>query len=393
VTVGAPTRAAAQQEAGASLSELPIGVESRWASPENPAGAKGAAARANAGRKGSPTIALAAGRSVVLAEAHGTSGTVRRMWMTIYDATSARSGRLCCGARLLRSLRLDIYWDGARTPAVSAPLGDFFGLGLAEMVPFESALFASPEGRSLVSHVPMPFRSGMRIVLTNEGTTDLPSIYYDVDYTVGDVQPPTMGYFHAHWRRERPTQSRRDYEILPRVAGRGRFLGATIGVVADTAHYQGTWWGEGEVKVYLDGDDSLPTLSGTGTEDYIGTAWGEGKFVNRFTGAPVSDAAAGRFAFYRYNVLDPIYFHREARVTIQQIGYLGAPEREAMRAALRRSGRRLVRAGAGDEPLDPERGGLFERADDWSSCAYFYLDRPENGLPPLAPVAERTAGT
>ena len=285
-----------------------------------------------------------------------------------------------------------MYWDGARTPAVSAPVGDFFGLGLARMVPFESALFSSPEGRSLVSVVPMPFRRGMRIVLTNEGDVDLPSIYYDVDYTVGDRHAPSFGYFHAYWHRERTTQPKRDYEILPRVTGRGRYLGANVGVIADKARWLGTWWGEGEVKVYLDGDSALPTLSGTGTEDYIGTAWGEGRFAHLNQGSPVSDDNAGRYAFYRYHVVDPVYFARDARVTIQQIGYLGGGATDRDRLALVQSGRRLTRAGAGDDALDLAKGGLFERADDWSSCSYFYLDRPENGLPALAPVAERIAG-
>jgi len=284
-----------------------------------------------------------------------------------------------------------MYWDGARTPAVSAPVGDFFGLGLARMVPFESALFSSPEGRSLVSVVPMPFRRGMKIVLTNEGDVDLPSIYYDVDYTIGDRHPPSTGYFHAYWHRERPTQPRRDYEILPRVTGRGRYLGANVGVIADKTRWLGTWWGEGEVKVFLDGDSTLPTLSGTGTEDYIGTAWGEGRFAHLNQGSPVSDEGAGRFAFYRYHVVDPVYFARDVRVTIQQIGYLGGGATDRDRLALVQAGRRLTRAGAGDEALDLSKGGLFERADDWSSCSYFYLDRPENGLPALAPVGERVA--
>ncbi len=372
LTFTASSDVIAQDTAGTPLYELPSGVETRWASPENPTGTKGQAGRANAGRKGSPTIALKAGQSVVLAEARGTSGTVRRIWMTIFDASTAKEGRLCCAA-------------------VSAPLGDFFGLGLARMVTFESALFSSPEGRSLVSVVPMPFRRGMRIVLTNEGDVDLPSIYYDVDYTVGDRHAPSTGYFHAYWHRERPTQPRRDFEILPRVTGRGRYLGANVGVIADKARWLGTWWGEGEVKLFLDGDSTLPTLSGTGTEDYIGTAWGEGRFAHLNQGSLVSDADAGRFAFYRYHVVDPVYFARDVRVTIQQIGYLGGGATDRDRLALAQSGHRLTRAGAGDDALDLVKGGLFERADDWSSCSYFYLDRPENGLPALAPVAQRIA--
>ncbi len=356
----------------------PAGVETRWASPENPTGARGAGGRANGGRKGAPTVPIPAGRSVVLAEARGTSGTVRRMWMTFSDR----------GPRMLRSLRLDIYWDGAATPAVSAPLGDFFAHNAGEMKPFESALFSSPEGRSFVSVVPMPFRSGMRVVVTNEGAADVPELFYDVDYTVGDRHPAGTPYFHAAWRRERPTTLQRDFEILPRVAGRGRYLGASVGVRTDRTTYFNTWFGEGEAKVYVDGDSALPTMAGTGTEDYIGTAWGQGPFAHLYQGSPVADDNRGVFAFYRLHVPDPVWFHRDVRVTMQQIGYLT----DYSRGAVTRTGARLFRAGPGRVPMNTAVDGKFERADDWSACAYFYLDRPENGLPRLAPVAERVAG-
>jgi hypothetical protein len=379
--------AAALAPAGTARAQLPTaplyeppppGVETRWASPENPTGARGAAGRANGGRKGAPTVPIPAGRSVVLAEARGTSGTVRRMWMTFSDR----------GPRMLRSLRLDIYWDGAATPAVSAPLGDFFAHNAGEMKPFESALFSSPEGRSFVSVVPMPFRTGMRVVVTNEGADDVPELFYDVDYTVGDRHPAGTPYFHAAWRRERPTTLQRDFEILPRVAGRGRYLGASLGVRTDRGTYFNTWFGEGEAKIYVDGDSALPTMAGTGTEDYIGTAWGQGPFAHLYQGSPVADDTRGVFAFYRLHVPDPVWFHRDVRVTMQQIGYLT----DYSRGAVTRTGARLFRAGPGRVPMNTAVDGKFERADDWSACAYFYLDRPENGLPRLAPVAERTAG-
>ncbi|HZI17279.1 MAG TPA: glycoside hydrolase family 172 protein [Pyrinomonadaceae bacterium] len=361
-----------------SLYELPDAVETRWASPENPSGAKGAGGRAGGGRKGSPTIAVRAGASAVLAEARNTPGTVRRIWMTIPDR----------GPRMLRGLRLDMYWDGAARPAVSAPLGDFFGVGLGRMATFESALFSNPEGRSFNSVVPMPFRTGMRIVLTNESGADLPELFYDINYTLGDRHPPNMLYFHAHWRRENPTRLQEDYEILPRVEGRGRYLGTNIGVTTDRRVYSNTWWGEGEIKIYLDGDRELPTLVGTGTEDYVGTAWGQGQYANLYQGSPIADEGAGQWAFYRYHLPDPVYFRRDLRVTMQQIGYLA----DHSRGALVREGRTLYRAGPGRVEFDITKDGKFERADDWSSCAYFYLDRPENNLPPLAPAAQRFGG-
>src|SRR5215218_604718 len=182
-------------------------LETRWASPENPTGEKGRAGTAAGGRKGSATIPIKAGASVVLAEAKNASGMVQRIWMTMPDRSP----------QMLRGLRLEMFWDGAATPAVSAPVGDFFGVGLGQMAQFESALFSNPEGRSLNCFVPMPFRTGMRIVMTNESGRDLPELFYDVDYTLGDRHPSNVLYFHAHWRRENPTTVKRDFEILPRV--------------------------------------------------------------------------------------------------------------------------------------------------------------------------------
>jgi hypothetical protein len=361
-----------------ALYEMPDAVETRWASPENPRGERGAGGRTNGGRKGAPTIAIKAGASAVLAEALGTSGTVRRIWMTIPER----------GPRMLRGLRIDMYWDGAARPAVSAPLGDFFGVGLGRMAQFQSALFSNPEGRSFNAAVPMPFRTGMRIVMTNESGTDLPELFYDINYTLGDRHPPGMLYFHAHWRRESPTKIQKDYEILPRVEGRGRYLGTNVGVTTDRKTYSTTWWGEGEIKIYLDGDRELPTLVGTGTEDYVGTAWGQGEYAQLYQGSPVADERSGQWCFYRYHVPDPVYFRRDVRVTMQQIGYIA----DHSRGQILREGRPIYRAGPGLVEMDARQDGKFERADDWSSCAYFYLDRPANELPPLAPVEQRLAG-
>ncbi|HEX8747554.1 MAG TPA: glycoside hydrolase family 172 protein [Pyrinomonadaceae bacterium] len=361
-----------------ALYEIPEGVETRWASPENPTGERGKGGQSMGGRKGSPTIAIKAGQSAVLAEARGTSGMVRRMWMTIPDRSP----------QMLRGLRLDIYWDGAQRPAVSAPLGDFFGIGLGRMATFESALFSNPEGRSFNSVVPMPFRTGMRIVMTNESGRDLPELFYDINYTLGDRHPANMLYFHAHWRRENPTTIQRDYEILPRVEGEGRYLGTNIGVIVDQNTYFNTWWGEGEIKIYLDGDKQFPTIVGTGTEDYIGTAWGQGQFANLYQGSPVADERAMRWCFYRYHIVDPIYFRGDVRVTMQQIGYVA----DHSRGGLVRTGRRIYRAGPGLVEKDLKEDGKFERSDDWSSCAYFYLNRPENNLPALEGAEKRMAG-
>jgi len=206
-----------------SLYTLPDGIETRWASPENPQGEKGKGARTNGGRKGRPAIPIKAGEQVTLAEVRDSSGTIRRIWGTISDRSPA----------MLRGLKIEMFWDGATKPAVSVPFGDFFGFGLGHMVAFQSALFASPEGRSFNCYVPMPFSKGMKIVLTNESGKDLQLLFYDVDYTLGDKHDANDLYFHAHYRRENPTKLQRDFEILPRVSGKGRFLGTNLCVRAN----------------------------------------------------------------------------------------------------------------------------------------------------------------
>ncbi|MBA2482037.1 MAG: DUF2961 domain-containing protein [Planctomycetes bacterium] len=359
---------------------MPPGVETRWASPENPSGARGAGGAANGGRKGSASLPMAAGSRRVMAEVAQTSGTIRRIWVTVSDRSPL----------MLRSLRLDIFWDGSPTSAVSAPLGDFFGTGLGRQVAFQSACFSSPEGRSFNCCLPMPFRTGMRVVITNESAKDLEHLYYDVDYTIGDRHDDDMLYLHAHWRRERRTTLQRDYEFLPTIRGRGRFLGLNVGVIADQGSNLRTWWGEGEFKAYIDGDRELPTLCGTGTEDYIGTAWELGRFDHLYQGCHLADHQAMRFCFYRYHIPDPVYFQRDLRVSMQQMGNFGP----TFKAELIAAGRPVVIAGPERLPLSQSTAvhGLLERQDDWSSCAYVYLDRAGNDLPVLADVAERTAG-
>jgi D-arabinan exo alpha-(1,3)/(1,5)-arabinofuranosidase (non-reducing end) len=364
---------------GQSIYVFPDGVEARWASPENPAGEKGKAAPTNGGRKGRPAVPIKAGESLTLAEVHGSSGMVRRIWATINDRSPA----------MLRGLKIEMFWDGAAKPAVSAPFGDFFGFGLARMAVFQSALFASPEGKSFNCYIPMPFRTGMKIVVTNESGKDLQLIYYDVDYTLGDKHDANALYFHAHYRRENPTRLQHDFEILPQVSGRGRYLGAIFGVQADKHLYMDNWWGEGEVKVFLDGDDASPTLSGTGTEDYIGTGWGLDRYSNLYQGAPFADNDKMRFSFYRFHVPDPVYFKTDARVTIQQIGYATQPETVN---PIFKTGTPVYEAGPGLVPKKEGTGGLFERQDDWSSVVYFYLDKPEDNLPPIDSAELRMKG-
>lgn len=383
-----------------NLFEKPRGVQTRWASFENSTAAPGSGGRENRGAKGHPSDTLDPGETKTLLDVTG-SGIITRIWLTISDRSP----------QMLRSLRLEIFWDGAATPAVSVPLGDFFGIGLGRRTPFECALFSDPEGRSFNAFIPMPFRTAARVSITNESDRRLPYLFYDIDFLLGVEHTPETLYFHSHWRRESPNILEQDFTILPHVPGAGRFLGCNIGIIAD-ARYEGAWWGEGEVKIWFGGDTEYPTLCGTGTEDYIGTAWGQGAYAHRTQGCPVADDTKNHWAFYRYHIDDPVFFDGGCRVTIQTIGGTETPSV----IALQQKGvplipnsladnttpiNRTIRFLESNPPLTLESGSVptgkgtfcnFWRQDDWSATAYFYLDRPDGVLPSLAPVGERVAG-
>lgn len=368
--------------------------QTRWISPENTAGAKGAGAQENRGAKGHAFETIAVGKSHILANIEGT-GTIDRIWMTIEDRSP----------EALRGLKLEIYWDRAKTPAVSAPLGDFFLHGAGEMVPMETALLASPEGRSFVSYIPMPFRKGARLVVTNESPKPVNLIFYDVNYRALPAQPADALYFHAWWSRSRATKLAEDFRILPRIQGRGRFLGANVTVLTNPV-YEKTWWGEGEVKIALDGDKpGSPTLVGTGTEDYIGTAWGQGAYINRYQGAPIATwDGDGRWTFYRFHIPDPVWFHRDISVSLQMMGgarkniVLGLLDKGAplipvtIDPGSRSNFQQLLTSGKRlSDPSLPDGHTNFYRSDDVAAVAYFYLDRPDGVLPPIGAPAERMA--
>jgi hypothetical protein len=374
------------------------GQATGWASFENPTSAKGQAGLENKGAKGHAFNVLKAGESITLLNVQG-AGIVKRIWMTMTDQNPA----------MLRSLRLDMYWDGAAKPAVSVPVGDFFGVGLGRKVTFQSALFADPEGRSFNSYIPMPYRKGARIVITNEADKEVMLLFYDVDFLRLDKLPDDALYFHAYWNRNNHTRLGEDFEILPKVKGRGRFLGCNMGIIADTADYGNSWWGEGEVRMFLDGDTEHPSLSGTGTEDYIGTGWGMGVFSQLYQGCTVADTKKHQWAFYRYHIPDPVYFNNDCRIVTEQIGGSGTDDvRKMVQAKVKimpvtvdispkRQALRLVKLM--ENPIDimdiknfPDGWTNFYRLDNYTSTAYFYLDKPEDDLPALAPLSDRVAG-
>jgi hypothetical protein len=361
-----------------SLFELPKGVETRWYSFENPDGRHGEGGKTQAGRKGAASRTIRPGERAVLADVPGP-GVVRRIWLTV-------PGRV----ETLRGWVVRMYWDGQDWPSVEAPLQDFFGLPFARQAPFESALFSNPEGRSFNCFVPMPFRQRALVTITNESPTEA-MLFYDVDATRGDALPEETGYFHARYRRENPTTPKRDFEVLPRVAGRGRYLGANVGI-RTTDHRRPLWFGEGELKVYLDDDREWPTLVGTGTEDLVGSAWGLGRFDHLYQGAPLIEEKDGVWGLYRYHVPDPVYFAKAVRVTLQQIAggsvaQLRSLPRELWPELVR--DHRRFEAETTASPTDDTTWENFESPQDVCATAYWYQALPSPRWPVLEPYAER----
>ena len=349
------------------VSIVDTGLDSRAVTFENPTGDRGAGGAAAGGRKGAPSQRLRPGARVLLADLEGP-GMVRHLWMTFPPAPPEE----------MRAVWMEVFYDAATEPSISVPCLDFFGLPHGRPVPYASALTTMPEGRGLNAFFPMPFRDRMRVELTN-GSSRAIELYYQIDYTKQRALPDDVGFLHCSFRRENPTTMGRDFVIAEVPGGPGRFLGCVVGVrVLD----DGTWYGEGEVKVYRDGDRDRPTICGTGLEDYVGSAWGMGAHHGPYAGAPLVVGAAGLalpafVGFYRWHVVDPIVFADELKVTIQQIGMhtfpAGATESfEAFAATHPDAGHGWLRTVPGIEAM-----GLHERVDDYSAAAFFYCRTPQ----------------
>jgi hypothetical protein len=373
-----------------SLYEMPANPQSRLSSFENPNSIKGNGGKTNKTAKGNAFENMEPGETKKLLDIKG-EGAIQRIWLTI-DHNPVK----------LRSLRLQFFWDGSNKPAVDVPLGDFFGYNLGKQVAFQSALFSSGEGRSYNCYIPMPFKKAAKVLLINEGTERV-KLFYDIDFLLHKLPLNTL-YFHAYWNRQQSGQLGDDYILLPKVEGKGRFLGISVGLNTDTS-YGKSWWGEGEVKMYLDGDTKYPTINGTGAEDYIGSAWGLGTFTNWYQGCTIANDSTGQFNFYRWHIPDAIYFNKDIKVTIQQIGGW-------MKEDMKRLNQRGVnfKAITVDGPagftrlLDMDKPPLltdsafpegwvnFYRIDDYSSVSYFYLDKPASSLSSLPSLNVRLKG-
>lgn len=302
-------------------------VQSRSISPENFTGnkgeggmatngtGKGAARELGQGWKVSPSVNIGARKTFTLATINGP-GCIRSIWMT-------PTGNW-------RWVVLRFYWDDETDPSVEVPVADFFASGWAkwERCPLiNSAPIAVNPRCGFNSYWPMPFRKKCRITMENLADEKM-TLYYQVNYALGEV-PANAAYFHAQFRRENPVKEKGTFTILDGVEGNGQYVGTYM---AYGVHHTG-WWGEGEVKFFIDGDDKFPTICGTGTEDYFCGAYDfEGKngyteFTHQYSGLTQVIRPDGnydsqtRFSLYRWHIPDPVRFQHDLKVTIQDLGW------------------------------------------------------------------------
>jgi hypothetical protein len=304
--------------------------------------------------KVSPSVVIKKHTTFTIAEIN-ESGAIQHIWMT-------PTGNW-------RYSILRFYWDDETTPSVEVPVGDFFCMGWGKYSPLASLAVAVNPGSAFNCYWPMPFRKKCRITMENIDDNDM-VLYYQVDYTLTDI-PDDAGYFHAQFRRTNPLPYKKDYVLVDSIAGKGQYVGTYL---AYGSHKNG-WWGEGEIKFFMDGDTKFPTINGTGTEDYFCGSYdfdtrhkdanGKEKNETEYTefNTPYSGLAqviggdghytvAQRFGLYRWHIVDPIRFEKSLKVTIQALGW-------------RHDGRYM--------PLQ----------DDIASTVFWYQTGPTNPFPKL----------
>ena len=299
------------------------------------------------GWKVSPSVRIKPKTTFTMADVAG-QGAIQHIWMTPTGPW--------------RYLILRFYWDGETTPSVEVPAGDFFASGWGGYAQISSLAVCVNPGSAFNSYWEMPFRKGFRVTAENLGDDEM-TLYYQIDYALTEV-PKDAAYFHAQFRRVNPLPEKEVYTILDGVRGMGHYVGTYL---AWGVHSNG-WWGEGEIKFYLDGDREFPTIAGTGTEDYFGGSYNfENQATKRYQEftSPYSGlaqvvrpdglyASQQRFGLYRWHIMDPVRFESDLRVTIQALGW-------------RADGRyQLLR-------------------DDIASVAYWYQAEPHAPFPALPP--------
>jgi hypothetical protein len=307
------------------------------------------------------SIPVEPGQTASLLDVSG-AGVVTHIWFTINSPDPMH----------LKNLVLRAWWDGEATPSVEVPIGDFFGLGLGEYFVYQSALLAVAPIKALNAYFQMPFASSARIAVSNEGKVRTENLYFAVDYVTLASLPGDVGRFHAQYRQaapckgwtddwtsngspginERKNLSGADNYVFLEATGKGHFVGVTQAVEQN----QDGWFGEGDDMIFIDGD-AMPTINGTGTEDYYNGAWDFGgqAFANLHQGAPHivdPERIGGRYCLYRWHTESPITFEKSIRVTI-------------------------------------EHGHANHRSDNFYSTAYWYQAEPHAQFPVLPEPAAR----
>jgi len=302
-------------------------ARTRSISPENFTGEKGKGGMATEGTganvardlgrgwKISPSVRIAPGQTFTMGEIQG-EGAIQHIWMTPTGPW--------------RHFIFRIYWDGEATPSVESPVGDFFASGWGGYAQVSSLAVCVNPGSAFNSYWEMPFRKGFRITMENRGLTEQ-TLYYQIDYALAPV-PEDAAYFHAQFRRVNPLPYKQVYTILDGVKGWGHYVGTYM---AWGVRNNG-WWGEGEIKFYLDGDAEFPTIAGTGTEDYFNGSYNfenpvthqYQEFSTPYSGLSQVQRPDGlyksqqRFSLYRWHIMDPVRFEKDLRVTIQALGWM-----------------------------------------------------------------------
>ena len=330
-------------------------AKTRSISPENFTGEKGkggmsidglaknAARDLGQGWKVSPYVHIKSKETFVLAEIDGP-GAIQQIWMT--------------PAGNWRFSIIRIYWDGEKNPSVEVPVGDFFACGWGKYAQVSSLPVCVNPGSAFNCYWVMPFRKSCKITMENLDDKRM-TLYYQINYTLTDI-PEDEAYFHAQFRRTNPVPYKQDYTIVDGIKGWGHYVGTYMCWGSNSTG----WWGEGEIKFFMDGDKKFPTICGTGTEDYFCGSYGfvsDNKYVEYTTphaGMPQVLSPDGlynsqqRFGLYRWHIMDPVRFEKDLKVTIQALGWM--------------SGGRYL-------PLQ----------DDISSVAFWYQQEPHAKFPKL----------
>lgn len=336
-------------------------AKTRSISPENFTGEKGKGGMATEGTgavharflgqgwKMSPSIDIESGETFTLADIEGP-GAIQHIWMT-------PTGHW-------RFSIIRMYWDDEEEPSVECPAGDFFACGWGEYAQVSSLAICVNPGSAFNCYWEMPFKKRCRITMENIAD-DKMRVYYQIDYTLTEV-PDDVGYFHAQFNRVNPLPYKEVYTILDGVKGHGQFAGVYMAWGSNS----NGWWGEGEIKFYIDGDGEFPTICGTGTEDYFCGSYNfdvDGEYVEfttPYAGLPQVIRPDGlyksqqRFGMYRWHVTDPVRFEKDLKITIQALGWR--------------------------QRLGWTQGGPYlPLQDDIASVAFWYQTLPSAPLSPL----------